>query len=202
MRRARNILAVFTLALACWLLVEATLLIREARTDLFEVSFLVNDNLLYARGTMTEIQAASQEWAATAKEQRQYWQKNSVALGLLLADTRATIHQANLLIQRLDDNLNNALLPEATKDLRLLGETLETLRATGQALQKVAEDPENERVRQEAIALLEQTRGLTAQGEKTLAEWEKVAAEVKKVPPVARKALWVQIIVALLTALR
>ena len=105
-------------------------------------------------------------------------------------------------MQGLNQNLNANLLPEATNDLRLLGETLATLRDTGEALKALAADPKNEQVREEAIALLAQAQALTAQGEKTLAEFEKVAAETKKVPPVARKALWIQIIVALLTAAR
>lgn len=209
MRRTRSILASLALALACWVLVEGALIIRDARKDLFELSYLVNDNLLYLRGTMTEVQEtasdlrqASSEWTAASKEQRVYWQETGARVNRVLGEAEHLVAHSRGLVQKLDANVNDALLPEATADLRELGEVLRSVRGTAEVLEALASAPENLAIQEEALAVLRQAELTVAQGERTLAAVERTMAETEKVPPAVRRTLLVQILSTLAITLK
>lgn len=194
MNIVRTIASIILLVVLTWVGVESALLVRNARQHLFELSYLANDNLLYLRGTLTEVQNASTKlssaatkWEAYNQEQIASLRETNKRLNRILAESEGAVVDARKLIARFDANVNNELLPAATADLEELRAGLVRLRATIDALQAIASDPKNAELQARALALLQQ-------GESTLAAAERVMAETEKIPPVVRKTLWTQIL--------
>lgn len=170
---------------------ETKQLVQESRKAVFEASYLLNDNLLYARGTMTEFQESSVEWRKLLSEQRRELQESSRKMNRILASFESTAASADRLVVRLDSNLNDELLPAATYDLRQLATILSALHDSSLALKALARDPRNAELQEQALLLTIRLNSLAAQGEETLAAAEATLEETKKVPPTVRKALWI-----------
>lgn len=84
-------------------------LVDESKKAVFEGSYLLNDNMLYARGTMTNIQESSEAWRASSEES----QRSAAALAVVLEELGGTTKAARAL---LEDEHTKAI-PQRTEEL-------------------------------------------------------------------------------------
>ena len=119
------------------LIPEATALVAESRQHIFEASFLLNENLLYARGVMTNMSEASGAWAEASKEQQQYWAETASDVQQLVVRVEPILDELHASSQSLTRTLESA---DAVIRDENIPKTLENLEGSTKNLEEATKE--------------------------------------------------------------
>lgn len=86
--------------------------------------------VLVVGGAATELEKSSREWAATSKEQRDYWQGLQKQVSETLANTNKTVADLDLMVNQTNGSLN--------RDLALMADSIAAGQASFQEFQATA----------------------------------------------------------------